>query len=73
VKKRARLALQSLSERERLVLELRFGIDNARPQTLKEIGDRLGVSRERVRQIERHALERLGRRSNVTRRHPVAA
>jgi RNA polymerase primary sigma factor len=73
VRKRARLALQSLSERERLVVELRFGIDNVRPHSLREIGDRLGVSRERVRQIERDALERLRRRSTPTRRHVAAA
>jgi RNA polymerase primary sigma factor len=73
VRKRVRLALQSLDERERLVLELRFGIANARPHTLKEVGDRLGVSRERIRQIERHALERLRRRPTVTGRRQEAA
>jgi RNA polymerase primary sigma factor len=61
---RARLALQSLHDRERQVLELRFGISNTRPHTLGEIGDRLGVSRERVRQIEKAALARL--RGQVT-------
>jgi RNA polymerase primary sigma factor len=57
-----RAALQSLDERERLVLELRYGIVNAREHTLQEIAERLGLSRERVRQIERQAMQRLKRR-----------
>jgi RNA polymerase primary sigma factor len=72
VKARARLALRSLGVRERQVLELRFGIGNARPYTLAEVGDRLGVSRERVRQIETMALARLRRQANLTCR-PQAA
>ena len=70
---RARLALRSLGERERQVLELRFGISNARPYTLAEVGNRLGVSRERVRQIEIMALARLRRQANLTRRAQAAA
>lgn len=73
VTRRARLALESLSERERLVMELRFGIDSPRPHSLREIGERLGVSRERIRQIERHALERMRRPSSPTRRRVAAA
>jgi RNA polymerase sigma factor (sigma-70 family) len=73
VKARARLALQSLHHRERQVLELRFGISNTRPQTLAEVGDRLGVSRERVRQIEKTALARLRRQANLTDRPRAAA
>jgi RNA polymerase sigma factor (sigma-70 family) len=73
VKTRARLALQSLHHRERRVLELRFGIGNTRPQTLEEVGDRLGVSRERVRQIEKTALARLRRQANMTDRPQAAA
>jgi RNA polymerase sigma factor (sigma-70 family) len=73
VRNSARRALQSLSERERLVLELRFGIETARPHTLREIGDRLGVSRERVRQIERQALERLRPGWTAMRRRAAAA
>ena len=73
VKTRARLALQSLHHRERRVLELRFGISNTRPQTLEEVGDRLGVSRERVRQIEKAALARLRRQTNLTGRPQAAA
>jgi RNA polymerase primary sigma factor len=59
--RRVKTALESLNERERLVLELRFGIANAREHTLQEIADRLGVTRERVRQIEKQALQRLQR------------
>ena len=73
VKARARLALQSLHHRERQVLELRFGISNTRSQTLAEVGDRLGVSRERVRQIEKTALARLRRQANLTDRRRAAA
>jgi RNA polymerase sigma factor (sigma-70 family) len=73
VKARARLALQSLHHRERQVLELRFGISNTRPQTLEEVGDRLGVSRERVRQIEKTALERLRQQANLMARPRAAA
>jgi RNA polymerase primary sigma factor len=73
VEARARLALRSLGDRERQVLELRFGIGNSRPHTLKEVGDRLGVSRERVRQIEKIALARLRRRASLTDRPQAAA
>jgi RNA polymerase primary sigma factor len=56
-------ALQSLSDRHRLVLALRFGIGHDRPHTLDEIGRRLGVTRERVRQLEKQALQSLRRRA----------
>ncbi len=52
-------ALQSLTPREREVLEARFGISNRESETLEEIGIRLGVTRERIRQIEGKALARL--------------
>ena len=52
-------ALASLPERERKVLELRYGLDDAEPKTLEEIGRRLGLTRERVRQIELDTLRRL--------------
>jgi len=51
--------LGSLDARERRVLELRFGLKDTAPQTLADISSRLGVSRERVRQIEKEALERI--------------
>ena len=54
-----RLSLASLPPREREVLELRFGLRTAHGHTLQEIADQLGVTRERVRQIEQHALRRL--------------
>src|SRR6184192_1003117 len=54
-------ALAALSERERKVLILRYGLDDSEPKTLEEIGRRLGLTRERVRQIETEALKRLAR------------
>jgi RNA polymerase primary sigma factor len=52
-------ALGSLPSRERQVLELRYGLSDAEPKTLEEIGRRLGLTRERVRQIELESLRRL--------------
>jgi RNA polymerase primary sigma factor len=54
-------ALAALSDREQKVLILRYGLDDAEPKTLEEIGRRLGLTRERVRQIETEALKRLAR------------
>jgi len=53
--------LRTLSDRERSVLRYRFGLADGRAYTLEEIGDTLGVSRERVRQIEGEALRKLRR------------
>jgi RNA polymerase primary sigma factor len=52
-------ALRSLPERHRAVVILRYGLDDAEPKTLEDIGRRLGLTRERVRQIEVEALKRL--------------
>ena len=54
-----REALGALSERERQVVVLRYGLTDAEPKTLEEIGRRLGLTRERVRQIEIDSLRRL--------------
>ncbi|HYV98827.1 MAG TPA: RNA polymerase sigma factor RpoD/SigA [Gemmatimonadaceae bacterium] len=53
------LALGSLKEREAKILRLYFGLDAAEPMTLEEIGELLGITRERVRQIKEKALSRL--------------
>ncbi|HEX2045211.1 MAG TPA: sigma-70 family RNA polymerase sigma factor [Gaiellaceae bacterium] len=52
-------ALAGLPERMRHVLELRFGLDGRPPKTLEEVGAELGVTRERVRQLESRALREL--------------
>ncbi len=54
-------ALAELPARERKVLELRFGLADDQPKTLREIGEVMGLSRERVRQIESRALNKLRR------------
>ncbi len=59
-------ALDELPERERRVLELRYGLEDDEPRTLREIGEILGLSRERVRQLELRALNQL-RRSHRAR------
>jgi RNA polymerase primary sigma factor len=51
--------LGSLSERERKVLELRFGLEDGRARTLEEVGREFSVTRERIRQIEAKALRKL--------------
>jgi RNA polymerase primary sigma factor len=52
-------ALESLPDREREVVTLRYGLGGTEPKTLEEIGRRLGLTRERVRQIEIDSLRRL--------------
>jgi RNA polymerase primary sigma factor len=60
-----RSALARLPSRERRVLALRYGLEDGEPRTLEEVGQELGITRERVRQIEAEALQRL--------RHPAIA
>lgn len=55
--------LESLGERERKVLEMRFGLNDGQGRTLEEVGSEFGVTRERIRQIEAKALRKL--------RHPI--
>ncbi len=59
LRERLRKALNMLSPRERKVIELRFGLDGKKPRTLEEVGQELGLTRERVRQLETQALEKL--------------
>jgi RNA polymerase primary sigma factor len=54
------LALSALPDRERRVIELRYGLDGSQPCTLEEVGQAFGVTRERIRQIENNTLKKLG-------------
>ncbi len=59
MKQDIRRILEGLPERERRILELRFGLTGEEPMTLEEVGKRLGVTRERIRQMELKTLRRL--------------
>ncbi|UCD29225.1 MAG: sigma-70 family RNA polymerase sigma factor [Planctomycetota bacterium] len=54
-----RKLLERIDEREATILTMRYGLDDKPPMTLKEIGARIGLTRERVRQLEREALKKL--------------
>ncbi len=58
--------LESLDEREREVLRLRYGLDRGEPRTLEEVGDLFDLTRERIRQIESRALSKLRHPSTDT-------
>lgn len=64
-KEQIKQALATLSERERTILVLRFGLEDEQSHSLEQVGKRLHITRERVRQIEERALEKL--------RHPDVA
>jgi RNA polymerase primary sigma factor len=57
---------ESLEPREVMILRRRFGFETGQPQTLREVGEALGLSRERVRQIEKASLKRLRESSLMT-------
>ena len=59
LQKQLREVLDTLSDREKKVLILRFGLDDGRPRTLEEVGKEFSVTRERIRQIEAKALRKL--------------
>jgi len=64
--------LATLDARESRILAMRFGLDNGRPKTLEQVGARLGVTRERIRQIQEQALQKL--RVKIEKRdQPLAA
>jgi RNA polymerase primary sigma factor len=65
LKEQLELVMDELSERERQVIVLRFGLADGRPRTLEEVGQEFGVTRERIRQIESKTLLKL--------RHPSRA
>jgi RNA polymerase primary sigma factor len=65
LKQDLRNAMKQLRDNEREVLNLRFGLNQEKCLTLKQIGERIGVSRERVRQIQEKALEKLRQSSKA--------
>ncbi|MBZ0173572.1 MAG: sigma-70 family RNA polymerase sigma factor, partial [Phycisphaerales bacterium] len=57
-----RRLLETIDDREAMILRLRFGLDGREPLTLKQIAEEVGISRERVRQIVDESLEKLNER-----------
>ena len=67
----AQILLDEIDERSATILKLRYGLEGEDPMTLKEIGQRIGLTRERVRQIETTALERLAREREIAALAPA--
>jgi RNA polymerase primary sigma factor len=63
--------LATLDKRESRILAMRFGLDDGRPKTLEEVGERLGVTRERIRQIQEQALQKM--RVKIDKRNQPSA
>ncbi len=62
-----RKALSSLSARESRIVELRYGLRDGQPLTLQDVAERFGLTRERIRQIEKEALAKLRQRDHANR------
>ncbi len=61
-----RKLLDVLNEREQKIIFARFGLNGGKPKTLKEVGDMIGVTRERIRQLQNIALSKLRRAVSLT-------
>jgi len=59
VRRGVEAGLSHLTAREAVIVRWRYGLDAQEPQSLQDIGDRLGLSRERVRQLEKQAFAKL--------------
>jgi RNA polymerase primary sigma factor len=73
LKEQIERVLDSLEGREERVIRLRFGLDDGRPRTLEEVGHEFGLTRERIRQIESHALRKLRHPSRSRKLREFAA
>ena len=62
-------SMEGLNEREQMILKLRFGIDDGRQRTLEEVGKVYGVTRERIRQIEEKALQKMKKNKKLSLLH----
>ncbi|MCK4516332.1 MAG: sigma-70 family RNA polymerase sigma factor, partial [Spirochaetaceae bacterium] len=65
IEESVRLALTTLTTREKQIVKFRFGIDGEGPHTLEETGRRLGITRERVRQIQEKAIRKLRQLASI--------
>lgn len=61
IEQQLREIISQLDEKEQIVLKLRYGLEDDRPKTLQEIGNMVGLTRERIRQIEQKAMHKLAR------------